>query len=381
MRIGILICALLLSRLSDSLIKFFNLGYGSSLPGYLARLICPDIFHQLTHQIKNTITYVTGTNGKTTTTSFLATLFAKENVVYNSSGANLEAGLITALIKRANWFGKLNVEHAIFEIDEKTLPLLLKKRAPNLLICLNLFRDQLDRYGEIEVIKNAWKKAMKELPASTQFLVNGDDPLLVYLSTELERPVHFFGLNETGLEKNEFSHAVDSIYCSSCSLPLEYRSIYLAHLGDYFCKECNFKRGCSMQDSRKWLILFSQIHNKYNSMAAICAALLLGKKEEDLKERLHYLSPAFGRGEKICIKNTHILFLLSKNPSSLNVSISYAKELKEKGELGGILLALNDEVADGKDISWIWDADIKDLSLLSNVFFISEKEPMKWHYV
>jgi lipid II isoglutaminyl synthase (glutamine-hydrolysing) len=373
MRIIILICAIALGRLSYFFIKAFNIGYGSSFPGFLARLICPEIFKNLTHKIKNKIIYVTGTNGKTTTTGFLATLFAQENTVYNASGANLEAGIITALLKRTNCFGKLNVDHAIFEIDEQTLPHLLKKRAPDLLICLNLFRDQLDRYGEIEVIKNAWKKAMKELPGSTRFLLNGDDPLLVYLSKELERPVYFFGLNEVDLAMKKFSYAIDSAYCSSCSIPLEYRNIYLAHLGDYFCKECHFERGCSMQDSRKWAVLFSQIHNKYNSMAAICAALLLGKKEDEIKETLNDFSPAFGRGEKILIDERNILFLLSKNPSSLNVSISYAKELKEKGELGGIVLALNDEVADGKDISWIWDAEIRDLCLLSNLFFISGK--------
>ena len=193
------------------------------------------------------------------------------------------------------------------------------------------------------------------------------------MSQGLDREKYYFGLNEENRSMKEFSFAVDSIYCPLCDTPLEYRTIYLSHLGDFSCSQCSFARGCSMQDSQKWNTLSPHIHNQYNSMAAICAALLSGKKEEEIKEIINDFSPAFGRGEKISVKNGHILFLLSKNPSSLNVSISCAKELKRKGELGGILLALNDDDADGKDISWIWDAEMEDLCSLSDLFFITGK--------
>lgn len=365
--------SIIIGKISYFIIKLFNLGYGSSFPGLISRRIYPDIYSHLIQQSRKKIIYISGTNGKTTTTHFLATIFTQEKVIYNASGANLEAGLITSLIMKSNWLGRLKGDYVIFEVDEKYLPSLLTKSPPDLLICLNLFRDQLDRYGEIEAIKESWSRAMKKLPPHVQLLFNGDDPLLTHLSQEMDREIHYFGLNDENHTMKELSYAVDSIYCPTCNIPLDYRRVYLSHLGDFSCTKCTFVRGYSMQDSQKWNRFSPHIHNQYNSLAAICAALLSGKKEEEIQGIVSQFSPAFGRGERISVNSVHILFLLSKNPSSLNVSISCAKDLKRKGELGGILLALNDEDADGKDISWIWDAEMEQLCRLSKHFFITGK--------
>ena len=164
MRIIILFLSIVIGKFCYFLIKLLNVGYGSSFPGYISCTVYSDIYLHLIQQAKNKVIYISGTNGKTTTTRFLATLFTNEKVIYNASGANLEAGLITTLLKKTSWFGKLHGDCVIFEVDEKHLARILKKKAPDLLICLNLFRDQLDRYGEIDGIKEAWKKAIQELP-------------------------------------------------------------------------------------------------------------------------------------------------------------------------------------------------------------------------
>lgn len=354
--------AISIGRFVYFLIKLFHLGEGSALPGWVAKRLFPDIFPYLIGKFDGDVVYITGTNGKTTTTHFLKTLIDEKDLIVNSTGANLETGLVTTLILEK---GSLREKRIVFEVDERVLGLAIEKKAPTLLLILNLFRDQIDRYGEIDAIKNLWKERLIKLPFSTQLLFNGDDPLLVFLSKEIARPVHFFGLQDEGTQT--WVHAVDSIHCPVCAAPLHYNKVYLAHLGDYACQTCDFKRGKPLFDSRNWEGLFPQIHNRYNALAALTAAHLMGKEVNRIKA----CSPPFGRGERVVKKGVEILLLLSKNPVSLNVSIETVKEIAAKNELGGVVIALNDGVADSRDLSWIWDSEIEGLISVTNEFYLT----------
>ncbi len=348
--------ATVVGRLALWLIRTFHLGQGSQVPGRLACAICPNILVPLTAHLSSLI-YITGTNGKTTTTRFLATLLQEDLPLSNSSGANLEAGLVTALLTYPR------STTALFEVDEQVLPALLKKSPPTLLICLNLFRDQLDRYGEIDTIQRAWKQAL--LPLEIPLLFNGDDPLLVQMAHELGKPVHFFGLEDESAQEESAPHVLDSIHCTHCALPLSYTKVYFAHLGCYHCTQCAFHRPPLLSDSRTWKDLPARVHNRYNAVAALSAALLQGKSPATLSSLLPHLSLPPGRAEVVRIRDKTLLILLSKNPAGLNIGLSYAKELSRAGQLGGILFALNDAAADGRDLSWIWDGALEELSLLS----------------
>jgi len=237
-------------RVVISLVRGLRLSRGSVLPGFLAQIVCPDIYKRLTQQAKQII-YVTGTNGKTTTSRLLTSVIGNEKTASNVSGANMERGVVTALIQESR-FHSLQKENLVLEVDEKALPRLIKQRAPDMLICLNLFRDQLDRYGEMETITDRWHKALRELPLSTQLIFNGDDPALVTLGNQLPHHIDYFGLSEPEKGSRSPLHAVDSIHCPKCKTRLQYHSYYVSHLGDYFCISCSFKREKPLLDSSSW---------------------------------------------------------------------------------------------------------------------------------
>lgn len=267
----------------------FGFGCFVSVLGVLLRVlsqkkICPDIYQRLCSQAKQII-YITGTNGKTTTTLLLATLLVKKKTAFNPTGANLEHGLISALIKESPW-GKLRKESIVLEVDEKVLPSVLEKQAPNILICLNLFRDQLDRHAETDLICQAWQRALQKLPEKTTFLFNGDDPALVSLGRKLTQQITYFGLNEPERGSSTLSHAVDSIYCPSCKTRLEYHTIYFSHLGDFSCNSCTFKKHPPLLSSCEWPSISSALYNKYNTMAAVTAAVMSGADQEKVRRKI-----------------------------------------------------------------------------------------------
>lgn len=361
-----LVCALAIGKCAAFSARMLKLGSGSVLAGHIVKKIYPDIYARLSRQAE-LVVYVTGTNGKTTTTLLLSSIFGKKNTIYNATGANLESGLISALIKETRW-GKLRKKTLVLEVDEKVLPMVLNKRAPDLLICLNLFRDQLDRHGETDLIGKAWYNAMRCLPCGTTCILNGDDPALVRLGNSLAQNIVYFGLNEPARGAPRFCHAVDSIYCPFCKTRMEYRTIYLSHLGDFRCPSCPFKRAPPLFDSSKWPSISPYLFSKYNTMSAVTAASLCKIASSRIRDKITRFSPAFGRGEKSRIRGREVLFLLSKNSVSLNESLAIAEEFASQKKLGGLLIALNDHHADGKDISWIWDAELDAVdSLTDNV--------------
>ncbi|NMG19035.1 MurT ligase domain-containing protein [Brasilonema bromeliae] len=340
-------------------VRSLRLGAASVLPGSLARRIEPRLLQLLTQQVKNGVILIAGTNGKTTTSLLLRTILERKGyrVAHNSTGANLENGLMTALLEDTNLVGGLDVDYAILEVDENILPKILAPIQPKIILCLNLFRDQLDRYGEVDTISKRWTKVISTLPTETVVIPNADDPTLSYLGQQLPQRVLFFGLNEPENYLDEIPHAVDSIFCPNCGHSLDYKGVYLSHLGDFHCPKCGFSRSKPALDSSEFPQILVGLYNKYNTLAAVTAAIELGVDEATILDTINNFQAAFGRAEELEINGKRVRILLSKNPVGTNETIRVVTQSIDKTTL----LVLNDRTPDGTDVSWIWDVDTEKL--------------------
>ncbi|MDB9383180.1 Mur ligase family protein [Nodularia spumigena CS-584] len=341
------------------IVKSLRLGAASVLPGSIARRIEPRLLELLSQQVKNGVILIAGTNGKTTTALLLCTILERQGyrIAHNSTGANLENGLMTALIENTTLLGTLNVDYAILEVDENIVPRVLKPLQPRIILCLNLFRDQLDRYGEVDSISKRWTKVISTLPLETVVIPNADDPTLSYLGQQLPQKVLFFGMNEPEHYLEAIPHAVDSIYCPSCGHSLDYQGVYLSHLGDFTCPQCGFSKSKPTLESSEWSQILVGLYNKYNTLAAVTAAKELGVEEAIIRDAVNNFQAAFGRAEDLVINNKRVRILLSKNPVGTNETIRVVTESSDKTTL----LVLNDRTPDGTDVSWIWDVDTEKL--------------------
>ncbi|MDM9382767.1 Mur ligase family protein [Chlorogloeopsis sp. ULAP01] len=342
------------------MVRSLHLGAASVLPGSIARRIEPRLLQLLSQQVKNGIILVAGTNGKTTTSLFLREILERQGycVAHNATGANLENGLMTALMESSNLIGKLDVDYAILEVDENILPRVLAPIQPKLILCLNLFRDQLDRYGEVDTISKRWGRAIATLPPETIIVANADDPTICHLGQQLsQQRVSFFGLNEPEHYLEAIPHAVDSIYCPQCGYALNYKGVYLSHMGEYTCPNCGFTRSEPTLDSGRWPQILIGLYNKYNTLAAATAAIELGINEATIRDTIPNFQPAFGRAEELKINGKQVRILLSKNPVGTNETIRVVTQSNDKTTL----LVLNDRIQDGEDVSWIWDVDTEKL--------------------
>nr|WP_199291124.1 Mur ligase family protein [Sphaerospermopsis sp. FACHB-1094] len=341
------------------LVRSLRLGAASVLPGSIARRIEPRLLQLLSQQVKNGVILIAGTNGKTTTALLLCTILERTGykIAHNSTGANLENGLATALIENSSLLGALNVDYAILEVDENIVPKVLKPLQPKIIICLNLFRDQLDRYGEVDIISKKWTQVISTLPEETVVIPNADDPTLSYLGQQLNQKVLFFGLNEPENYLESIPHAVDSIYCPRCGHSLDYQGVYLSHLGDFTCPSCGFSKSQPSLESSEWSQILVGLYNKYNTLAAATAAKKLGVEETKIRETINNFQAAFGRAEDLVIDGKKVRILLSKNPVGTNETIRVVTQSTDKTTL----MVLNDRTPDGTDVSWIWDVDTEKL--------------------
>jgi len=314
-----------------------------------------------------------GTNGKTTTSLLLKQILSDRGytVVHNSSGANLINGLITALLGSADMTGKITADYAILEVDENILPLLLKNCEPKYILALNLFRDQLDRYGEVDTIARRWGKAIAPLSKNTTIILNADDPTLSSLGQRLEQKVLYFGLNEPELYLDEIPHAVDSIYCPSCGHLLDYQGVYLSHLGDYQCPSCGFAKSEVTLASKGHPQILIGVYNKYNTLAASVLAQEVGIETDAIYGTVGNFKAAFGRAEELEIDDKQVRIMLSKNPVGMNETIRAVNDIKKTGKSDVTLLVLNDRIPDGTDVSWIWDVDTEELVKLGGTLVVS----------
>ena len=365
---------ILVSRLVKWFIRTFNLGAGSTWPGHIALAINPRIAHDILSQNKIKVVLVVGTNGKTTTSKLIRNILEKNGhcVIKNQEGANLLNGITSSLLNSSSLNGRIDADCAIFEVDENMLPIVSTEITPTAVIVLNLFRDQLDRYGEVNSIAAKWQIVLKKLPDTTQIFINGDDPQLFYIGSKLNQKVNYFGLSNKHFTLSEIPHDVDSVYCPVCGKKLDYKGISYSHLGDFSCSACGFKRKnvVDFEDSKFPTPLLGR-YNLYNRNAAIIAAkeVFLIPDELIAKSLLDF-SPAYGRQEKILYKGKNIFMILSKNPVGFNQSIETVIENFDKKK-NNIILVLNDRIPDGTDVSWIWDVEFDKLHEFASKIFIS----------
>ena len=334
--------------------KKLNLGHGSTWPGHIALKINRHFIEDVLKKSDTKIIMVAGTNGKTTTARMIRTVLEGNNhaVIQNESGANLLNGIASTLLLQSTAGGKIKADYVIFEVDENALPNALAKITPDYLILLNLFRDQLDRYGEVDSIAKKWKEAIKKLDAKTTLILNADDPQVAFLGEQAESAL-YFGMVKKSLG-NISEHAADSLYCPRCGTKLSYLFKTYSHLGNWYCRKCGLQRPEIEKISVPYLPL-SGGYNEYNTTSVVLLAKQLGITDESIEKGLRNVIPAFGRQEIIELGNKKVQLFLSKNPTGFNESLRTIAELKAKH----ILLLLNDRTADGHDVSWIWDVDFE----------------------
>ncbi|HSD98419.1 MAG TPA: MurT ligase domain-containing protein [Patescibacteria group bacterium] len=339
------------SQLSQKL----NLGNGSTWPGHLALMVRPTIVAEILSKSHTDVVLIIGTNGKTTTAKILTTILESsgKKVIQNTSGANLLNGVASTLLLHTNPQGKVSADYAVFEVDENNVPLVLQHVIPKIIIALDLFRDQLDRYGELDSIAKKWNHAFKSLTNETTLVLNADDPLIAYVAKDVKAQVLYFGLPPETKGQKKLEHASDSIYCPNCGHKLVYDHIFFSHLGIWHCTSCGVvhpKPQIVEQTSP-----LPGVYNLYNTYAAVLAAKTLGIAEKEITNSLEKVIPAFGRQEKLTYKGSNVQLFLSKNPTSMNQSLVTIASMKAKH----VLFVLNDRIPDGHDVSWIWDIDIE----------------------
>lgn len=368
--------SILTGKLVSTVSKTAGKGSGSTWPGHIALKIDSDLIKNVLKLNPDlSIILVAGTNGKTTTTKLIQDVLVTQGkkVFRNEAGANLLNGITSTFIKHASLNGKVNYDVAIIEVDENTLPPLLRelstiKSKQLSIILLNLFRDQLDRYGEVNTIAKHWFESLKTLSKETLLITNGDDPMLRFIGENSNLHSFYFGLSEKYMKKMEAPHDVDFLFCPHCETELHYTKRSYSHMGIYICPKCHYANKSTATFEKLPNPLFG-VYNKYNINAA---ALLLQKtfsvSEENVKKALIAFSPAFGRQEKITYNGKKIFLLLSKNPTGFNQSI---QAILEQDKKPNVLFLLNDRVPDGRDISWIWDIDIETIATKNTKLSVS----------
>ena len=344
------------AKLLSAFTKKFNLGNGSTWPGHLLLKREPHFLKKVFRENTIPVIVIAGTNGKTTTARMLKHILVTsgKKVIHNESGANLLSGIVSSVILKMTKSGNLQADYALFEVDENALPRLLREITPSIILVLNIFRDQLDRYGEVDSVAREWQEAFKKLPKTTQIILNADDPLVAHLGNGLQAGVSYFGVSAKKTN-TPLQHAADSIYCPRCGHKLSYAGVSFSHLGLWQCPACHLKRPTPGATSAPYYPL-SGTYNEYNTIAASEIARRLHITDGEIRKSLKKFSPAFGRQEEITYKHRRAVLFLSKNPTGFNESLRTVTELHGKS----VLLALNDRYADGTDVSWIWDVDFED---------------------
>lgn len=365
------IILIILGKVIILLSKVLNLGNGSTWPGHVALNVNKNFIKYTIRKNSDLKTIlIAGTNGKTTTGKLIRTILETNGmrVFQNESGANLLNGIASTLMLYSNLAGRLNYDYAIFEVDEGNLPMILDEVMPDYIVLLNLFRDQLDRYGEVNTIASRWKKTLSRISSKTTLILNADDPQIAFLGENVRSKTLYFGLDSTNTKTN-LEHASDSTYCPKCGHKLTYKSVYFSHLGIWTCDKCTNKRPSPVLSKYPNYPLLGA-YNKYNTLAAVLTAKALGVNQGIISKALKSFAPAFGRQELINFNGKKMQIFLSKNPASLNQSLQTIREIKGKN----ILLVLNDRIPDGLDVSWIWDVDFeKFVSDFKNLFISGDR--------
>lgn len=354
-------------KIISKFIKFINAGNGTTWPGHIALKLNPQFINDLKKKSNLTVIFVIGTNGKTTTTSLLRHIFisAGKRVIQNESGANLPNGIASVFLLNSSILGNLKADIAILEVDENAFSTVANMVTPDAIVVLNLFRDQLDRYGEVNTIALKWKKTLDSLPSVNLFL-NADDPQIAYLEKGSKHKVHFFGADPKNAQEKNIEHASDSIFCPNCGNKLHYSQVFYSHLGIWNCTKCHYKHGSHVLTNAPFYPL-SGLYNKYNLHAAVLVAKIFSIQDSTIQKSLTTFKPVFGRQEILIIDDKKVQIILTKNPSGFNQALRTILDQNPKV----VLLSLNDRIADGTDISWIWDTDVELLKNTQSYIFLS----------
>jgi UDP-N-acetylmuramyl tripeptide synthase len=362
-----------LSRAAGRLSRLAGRGGGTTIPGKILATVDPGAVGKLARRLPLGSALISATNGKTTTAAMVAEIVGdRVKLAHNRAGANLVSGVASALLASDG------ADLGLFEVDEGAFPDIAGRIRPQAVCLGNLFRDQLDRYGELEHIAERWRTAVADLDPAAWTVVNADDPLLADIARGRAEALRF-GIDDPSVARERLPHAADSKYCRTCGAPYDYAAAYVGHLGDYRCPRCHEARppldvaaraielsgleGSSFdlvtpEGTRRVSLSLPGLYNVYNALAATSLSLVLGAGLDDVEAGLARFRAAFGRFERITAGDRTVLLLLVKNPAGANEVV---RTLVDAGAPVRLLAALNDEIADGRDVSWIWDVDFEPL--------------------
>jgi UDP-N-acetylmuramyl tripeptide synthase len=356
---------------------------GTALPGLIALTIDPDFIATAASELAHGVVLVSGTNGKTTTARMLSDVARATGwaPIHNRSGSNLERGIAGALLAESNWRGAPRGDIGMFEVDEASLPRVLGRISPRVVLVTNLFRDQMDRYFELDQLARRIGDAIANVDPRVTLVLNADDPIVAWLGQRHRGPVLYFGVDDPAVGGRVPQAISDATRCPRCRQALRYERVVLAHEGDWSCPSCGLARPArDIAATRVALTAMSSeieirtsgasvfepvrvpiagLYNAYNALGALAVARALDIALPTAALAIANFRPAFGRLEEVAVDGRELRLILVKNPAGFNAAIG---ALLETGRRPRLLAALNDRDADSRDVSWIWDADFETLA-------------------
>jgi UDP-N-acetylmuramyl tripeptide synthase len=373
------IAAVWAGKVTGFLSRLSRRGGGTTLPGDVARAVDPGILRRLSTDLRRGAVVITGTNGKTTTARLATSLLERETpvqVVANRAGANLIYGATAAAVAAAGFDGRLHADWAVFEVDEASLPAAVEEIRPRVAVVTNLFRDQLDRYGELEAMARTIQRALEKLPPGSRAVLNADDPRVAEIGLGLPEPPLWYGLDDPRVALDRLPFAADAITCPRCGSRLEFITVYVGHDGDYRCPRGDFARPTLDVAARnielegldrvslevggtRLEVGLGGLYNAYNLTAAFAIGVALGFEPAGIAAGLREVKAAFGRQERLALDGRTLTILLAKNPAGFNAVLRDSIDLAHGRHF---LVAINDRIADGRDVSWLWDVDFEILA-------------------
>jgi len=362
--------------------RVLRLGGGTVLPGRVARWLFPRVLEELTGTL-DPVVVVSGTNGKTTTARLVARALevAGLRTVSNRAGANLQAGLVASAALASDLRGRPRAQAAVFEVDEATLPAVLPVVRPRVLVLTNLFRDQLDRYAEVERVAEGWRRALASLEPTAVVCYNADDPQVADVA-RLAPAALPFGIEDASAGREALEEAADARFCYRCGVAYRYSVVFLSHAGHYACPACGWSRPAPSVRAESVRLVGTSgaevllrwdgegfvvrsglpgLYNVYNLVAAAAACRALDLPADVWRRAAESVRPAFGRGERLTWDRIELQILLVKNPAGFNEVL----RLVVREQPRSLLLAINDRTADGRDVSWLWDVEFERLQGLA----------------
>lgn len=366
-------------KITTKLLKLAGSG-GTSLPGKVVLKICPDILGHLAKDMK--VICVTGTNGKTTTCHVIRDMIEEsgKTVFCNDAGANLLGGVVAAFVAAAGWNGRVKTDYALLECDEAALKSIVEHfgALDVTAVVTNVFRDQLDRYGEVLTTVNKIRAGLSQLP-NVKLVLNADCSLTSSLQELPHKEIFYFGVNAPLYEATSLDIS-DAVYCIHCKTKYKYHYHTFGHLGGFYCEKCGYQRqspNVALTKVMEWKngsevvemevfghtlkaeVMLPGGYNLYNALAATAVAHLIGLPDEKIAAVLGRLSTHFGRMEQVQLGDSLLHMVLVKNPAGFNEVLQFLIQQKPTGT---IVFGLNDNYADGKDISWIYDVEFERLA-------------------